>query len=165
MGRRKLRRSLLFYLIALTKNLKGGAYCIDFYFRKIYNIYSLRKNFVTDGSFSVAKNGKNMIEEVLKNVRAAEAEAENLIASAHEQASGIRLEAEEGASQTALNAAAQAKALYVNRISEAEKSAAENDEKEDKACALACEKMINDANAAAEDLSARVFSEIINGSC
>ena len=106
-----------------------------------------------------------MIEEVLKNVREAEAEGALIKERAEKRAEEIRLSADAEAADILSRAKSAAKENNAAAIEKARLYVAEEDEKERAACEKECKMLVEATMATAAELVDEVFSRILNGSC
>ena len=148
---------------------------IDNGFHAYYNIY-LKYKIVKRGlSRSIKKGlrraldifftGVFMIENVLKNVRAAENEAELIKGEAESAAAARRFEADEKSVKMAEAAKEEARQKADAVISEAEKQAEENYKKVQSDCQKQCRDLKNGLEKKIDELAREVFGGIKNGCC
>ena len=104
-----------------------------------------------------------MIEEVLKNVRLAEEQAENIKETAIANAEEKKLSAEKQAEAVLSDAKIKAKELVAKIMADAETSAAKNDEATKNQALLSCAKLKNTLEGKVEELSEKVLGGIADG--
>lgn len=106
-----------------------------------------------------------MIEQVLKNVRIAEAEAEKRVAQATEKAEQIRSSAILSVREIEENAKRQAKLKVKDILDAAKEKARQNSDKKARQTQVECEKLVADLTKKADDYAQIIFGRIISGSC
>ena len=102
-----------------------------------------------------------MIEEVLKNVKNAEAEAEKIIAAAEERAAEIKLSADNACAEILDKAKKESRAQSAITVKNAEIEADKAFNDAAKACEDDCERLKADTVGKVEKLAEEVFGRIV----